>query len=61
MLVRRDGDANRMRDLSEANAPAYGWIPDGIHHVDQRFNNKVGKKDYYTNQDQWAVRVGVNY
>ena len=59
MKVRRDGYANQQRDLSEANAPAYGWIPDGIADVDQRFNARVGKKDFYTNQDQWAARVAA--
>lgn len=57
MRVTRDGYANQMRDVSEANAPSFGWVPDGIPDVDQRWNRPVGKADYYMNQDQWAARI----
>lgn len=59
MRVTRDGYANQMRDLSEANAPAQGWHPDGIPDVDMRWNRPVGKADYYMNQNQWAARFSA--
>jgi iron complex outermembrane recepter protein len=57
MKVKRDGYANQTRDLSEANAPALGWVPNGKPDVDQRFNRVIGPSDYYTNQDEWAGRL----
>jgi iron complex outermembrane recepter protein len=59
MKVKRDGYANQTRDFSEANAPALGWVPDGIPDVDQRYNKPVGKQDFYTNQNEWAGRIGA--
>jgi iron complex outermembrane receptor protein len=61
MVVQRDGYANQMRDLSEANAPALGWVPNGKPDVDQRFNAVIGKDKFYTNQDQWAARLSALY
>jgi iron complex outermembrane receptor protein len=61
MKVTRDGYANQKRDLSEANAPQLGWVPDGIPDVDQRFNKVIGKDKFYTNQDQWAARLSALY
>ena len=59
MRVKRDGYANQMQDLSEANYPALGWKPDGIPDVDMRWNKKVDPSDYYMNQNQWAARVAA--
>ncbi|MBB3224769.1 TonB-dependent receptor [Pseudoduganella umbonata] len=61
MIVQRDGYANQMRDMSEANAPEYGWVPNGKPDVDQRFNAVIGKDKFYTNQDQWAARLSALY
>jgi iron complex outermembrane receptor protein len=57
MKVKRDGYANQTRDLSEANAPALGWIPNGKPDVDQRFNRVIGPSEFYTNQNEWAGRL----
>ncbi|WP_267874930.1 TonB-dependent receptor [Duganella callida] len=57
MKVKRDGYAHQTRDVSEANAPALGWIPNGKPDVDQRFNRYIGPSDYYTNQNEWAGRL----
>ncbi|MFL6657000.1 MAG: TonB-dependent receptor [Massilia sp.] len=57
--VTRDGYANQMQDKREANDPAHGWIPDGIPDIDQRWNKAVGKKDFYTNQNEYAARLAA--
>lgn len=57
MRVVRDGYAHQHRDLSEANVPAQGWIPNGIPDVDMRYNRAVSPRDYYNNQDEWAARL----
>ncbi|CAN7640726.1 TonB-dependent receptor [Duganella sp. LjRoot269] len=59
MKVKRDGYAHQTRDVSEANAPALGWIPNGKPDVDQRFNKAVGPSEYYTNQNEWAGRISA--
>ena len=59
MKVLRDGYANQTSDTTEANFPAQGWVPNGIPDVDQRNNRKVDKSDYYTNQKEWAARLGA--
>ncbi|RZT09476.1 TonB-dependent Receptor Plug Domain [Duganella sp. CF402] len=59
MKVKRDGYAHQTRDVSEANAPALGWIPNGKPDVDQRFNRYIGASEYYTNQNEWAGRLGA--
>lgn len=57
MKVKRDGYAHQTRDLSEANAPELGWIPNGKPDVDQRFNRVIGASEFYTNQNEWAGRL----
>jgi iron complex outermembrane receptor protein len=57
MRVVRDGYAHQTQDLSEANVPSKGWVPNGIPDVDMRYNHPVSPRDYYTNQDEWAARL----
>jgi iron complex outermembrane recepter protein len=57
MRVRRDGYADQHQDLSEANVPSKGWIPNGVPDVDMRYNHPVRPSDYYTNQNEWAARL----
>ncbi len=61
MKVKRDGYINQLQDFSEGNAPAHGWIPDGVPDLDQRWNRKVDKSDFYTNQDQYAMRLAARF
>ncbi|WBS05225.1 TonB-dependent receptor [Pseudoduganella sp. SL102] len=55
--VKRDGWVDQAQDLYDVNMPSKGFVADGIPDVDQRRNRKVGKGDFYTNRDQWAVRL----
>jgi iron complex outermembrane receptor protein len=57
MGVKRDGWINQSQDLYDVNMPSKGFPADGIPDTDQRHNRKLGKGDYYTNRDQWAVRL----
>jgi len=59
MRVTRDGYANQTQDLSEANVPSKGWIPNGKPDVDMRYNHPVTPADYYMNQNQWAARLAA--
>lgn len=61
MKVTRDGYANQMPDLREANLPSRGFIPNGKPDLDMRYFRHVGPEDYYGNQDQWAVRLAAAY
>ena len=59
MKVTHDGFANQTQDFTEANFPAQGWVPNGSPDVDQRYNKKVDKKNFYGNQNQWAARLAA--
>ena len=59
MRVKRNGYAHQSQDLSEANVPALGWIPNGKPDVDMRYNRLVGPSRYYNNQDEWAARLAA--
>jgi iron complex outermembrane receptor protein len=61
MKVTRDGYANQMPDLREANVPSKGWIPNGKPDLDMRYFRNVGPADFYSNQDEWAVRLQAAY
>lgn len=61
MKVTRNGYANQKQDFSEANSPAHGWIPDGIPDNIQRWNKKLDPSKFYTNQNEWAARLGASY
>ncbi|MFP5389970.1 MAG: TonB-dependent receptor [Gammaproteobacteria bacterium] len=61
MRVTRDSYANQLQDLSEANYPSKGWIPNGKPDVDMRYNRPVGPSEAYMNQDQWAARLALAY
>lgn len=64
MVDKRDGYINQQQDLTDR-----GWgifdddgnhvttTPDGFPDVDMRLNEKVDASDYYSNSDQWGVRI----
>jgi iron complex outermembrane receptor protein len=57
MKVTRDGWINQMQDFTDVDAPANGFHADGIPDVDQRYNRKVDKKNFYNNKNEWAGRL----
>jgi iron complex outermembrane receptor protein len=59
MRIKRDGYANQSQDLSEANVPSKGWVPNGKPDVDMRYNRLVTPDQYYMNQNQWAARLAA--
>lgn len=63
----RDGLINQVQDFYAANIPSKGYIPSVnaagkiIPDVDQRYNTKVSKDKFYTNQDEWAGRLSARW
>ncbi len=67
MVDRRDGYINQKQDFTDRGQKLPDWSgawgdyywegPDGSPDVDQRLNKKVGKEDYYSNSDQWGIRL----
>jgi iron complex outermembrane receptor protein len=61
MKIKRDGWINQVQDFTDVNLPAQGFKADGIPDVDQRFNRKVDKSDFYSNKNEWAGRLSARW
>lgn len=59
MNVKRDGWINQAQDFTDVNIPDHGFFADGIPDVDQRHNQKVQRKDFYNNKNEWAARLAA--
>ena len=67
MVDKRDGYINQKQDMTDRGQKLPDWEgewgdsywegADGIADVDQRRNKKVGAEDYYSNSDQWGLRL----
>ncbi len=59
MKVKRDGWVNQTQDFTDINLPANGFPADGKPDVDQRYNTKVDKANFYNNRNEWAGRLSA--
>ena len=59
MVDKRDGYIDQERDLTDRGIKTSdgSFTPDGLPDVDQRLNKEIGPEDYYTNSDQWGMRL----
>ena len=57
MIDKRDGYINQKQDLTDRGGPDGILVPDGKADVDMRLNKKVAKSDYYSNSDQYGLRL----
>lgn len=61
MKLRRDGWVNQTQDFTDVDLPEQGFHKDGIPDVDQRYNRKVERKDFYNNKNEWAGRLSARW
>ncbi len=59
MSLKRDGWVKQVQDFTDVDAPEKGFHADGIPDVDQRYNRKVDKSDFYNNKNEWAARLAA--
>ncbi|WP_440053304.1 TonB-dependent receptor [Pseudoalteromonas sp. T1lg65] len=66
MIDKRDGYINQVPDMTDRgmkvavgdDANNLQWVgKDGVPDVDQRLNKKLDPSDFYTNSDQWGLRL----
>jgi len=67
MVDKRDGYINQKQDFTDRGQKLPDWDgewgdyywegADGHADVDQRLNKKVGKEDFYSNANQWGLRL----
>lgn len=61
MKIKRDSWINQTQDFTDVDLPEQGFHADGIPDVDQRYNRKLDKKDFYNNKDEWAGRLSARW